>query len=94
MKNVQEKLWKTVAGQAYETEDISTTAIYVIVAGRRDLAAGVQATGIFQSIRPDGPLKGGDTMITYDSLFLMLQFGMMLLAMLTFIDNRSNKRRR
>ncbi|WMJ89653.1 putative holin-like toxin [Anaerocolumna sp. MB42-C2] len=33
-------------------------------------------------------------MVTYDSLFLMLQFGMILLAMLTFIDNRSNKRRR
>lgn len=47
MKNVQEKLWKTVAGQAYETEDISTKAIYVIAAGRRDLAAGVQASGIF-----------------------------------------------
>ena len=47
MKNVQEKLWKTVAGQAYETEDISTTSIYVKVAGRRDFAAGVQALGIF-----------------------------------------------
>ncbi|WP_408609508.1 putative holin-like toxin [Anaerocolumna sedimenticola] len=33
-------------------------------------------------------------MVTYDSLFLMLEFGMILLAMLTFIDNRSNKRRR
>ena len=47
MKNVQEKLWKTVTGQAYETEAISTTVIYVIAAGRRDLAAGVQASGIF-----------------------------------------------
>ena len=93
MKNVQEKLWKTVAGQAYETDGNSTT-VYVKMSGRRDFAAGVQASGIFQSIRPDGPLKGGETMITYDSLFLMLQFGMMLLAMLTFIDNRSNKRRR
>ncbi|GEM_PF-6866187 len=36
--------------------------------------------------------KGGDAMVTYDSLFLMLQFGMILLAMLTFIDNRGNKR--
>jgi hypothetical protein len=46
MKNVQEKLWKTVAGQAYETEDISMASINVEVAGRRDFAAGVQASGI------------------------------------------------
>lgn len=47
MKQVQERLWKTVTGQAYETEDILTTAIDVIMSGRRDLTAGVQASGIF-----------------------------------------------
>lgn len=33
-------------------------------------------------------------MVTYDALFLMLQFGMLLIAMFNLMENKSNKKKR
>jgi hypothetical protein len=38
--------------------------------------------------------KGGESMITYDSLFLMLQFGMLLIAMFNLIEKSNGKNTR
>lgn len=32
-------------------------------------------------------------MVTYDSLFLMIQFGMLIIAMFGFMQNKSNRKK-
>ncbi|MGB8452961.1 MAG: hypothetical protein WCD89_11620 [Anaerocolumna sp.] len=47
MKNVQEKVWMTVAKWAYQVVDLSKEAVCITMKEDKDLSIAEQALGIF-----------------------------------------------